>query len=123
MSKLDAMNKRVRERSNNNKEKEINKKAHEELFQNGSEDNSENTSVNTSGDTNENVNLSDIADNIASSRKKEKVEKFEDKHSKQTYWVRHDVLEALNKIATNRGDKTRIVNQAITEYIINHQND
>ncbi len=121
MSKLDQMNKRVKERSENSKGKGVNKKAHNELFEENSR--TKNTSVYGSVSETEDVNLSEVANNIAKKNKKKKVEKFEDKHSKQTYWIRHDVLKALNQIATNRGDKTKIVNQALIEYFINHQDD
>jgi hypothetical protein len=61
------------------------------------------------------INLLDIANKVAKERKKKK--KFEDQHSKQTYWIRNDVLEALNKIAKERGEKTRIINNALIDYI------
>lgn len=61
------------------------------------------------------INLLDIANKVAKERKKKK--KFEDQHSKQTYWIRNDVLEALNKIARERGEKTRIINNALIDYI------
>jgi hypothetical protein len=105
-------------------------------------DGTENTNVNTSENTNVNVevtesidkplikgpirtevgnedypeiNLLDIANKVAKEKKKK--EKFEDQHSKQTYWIRNDVLEALNKIARERGEKTRIINNALIDYI------
>jgi uncharacterized protein YihD (DUF1040 family) len=61
------------------------------------------------------INLLDIANKVAKESKKKK--KFEDQHSKQTYWIRNDVLEALNKIAKERGEKTRIINNALIDYI------
>jgi hypothetical protein len=61
------------------------------------------------------INLLDIANKVAKERKIKK--KFEDQHSKQTYWIRNDVLEALNKIAKERGEKTRIINNALIDYI------
>jgi hypothetical protein len=61
------------------------------------------------------ISLLDIANKVAKERKKKK--KFEDQHSKQTYWIRNDVLEALNKIARERGEKTRIINNALIDYI------
>lgn len=61
------------------------------------------------------INLLDIANKVAKEKKKKK--KFEDQHSKQTYWIRNDVLEALNKIARERGEKTRIINSALIDYI------
>jgi hypothetical protein len=61
------------------------------------------------------INLLDIANKVAKEKKK-KI-KFEDQHSKQTYWIRNDVLEALNKIARERGEKTRIINNALIDYI------
>lgn len=61
------------------------------------------------------INLLDIANKVAKEKKKKK--KFEDQHSKQTYWIRNDVLEALNKIARERGEKTRIINNALIDYI------
>lgn len=61
------------------------------------------------------VTLLDIANKVAKEKKKKK--KFEDQHTKQTYWIRNDVLEALNKIAKERGEKTRIINQALIDYI------
>jgi hypothetical protein len=61
------------------------------------------------------INLLDIANKVAKEKKKKK--KFEDQHTKQTYWIRNDVLEALNKIARERGEKTRIINNALIDYI------
>lgn len=61
------------------------------------------------------INLLDIANKVVKEKKKKK--KFEDQHSKQTYWIRNDVLEALNKIARERGEKTRIINNALIDYI------
>jgi hypothetical protein len=61
------------------------------------------------------INLLDIANKVAKEKKKKK--KFEDQHSKQTYWIRNDVLEALNKMARERGEKTRIINSALIDYI------
>jgi len=74
-------------------------------------------SVNES--TNENANILDMASEIATHIKKNTPikKKFEDRHSKQTYWLRNDVLKALNIIAGNqKGKKTEIINEALEDY-------
>lgn len=70
---------------------------------------------------NESVNIEEIADLIVQTQKltQEKKEKFEDKHVKQTYWIRKDLHLALNKISIRKGEKTKIINQALENFFIN----
>ena len=67
-----------------------------------------NVSVSESANVNENVSkqetasvesgIEDIADKIMNSTgMKTKAKKFEDTHTKQTYWIRNDILKAINK--------------------------
>jgi hypothetical protein len=92
------------------------KGAHSELL--NETDGNNYTSVDTNVNASENE-LDDIANRIASQSKKNKPKKFEDTHSKATYWIRNDVLKAFNKIAgSERGKKTEIINQALIDYFV-----
>ena len=64
------------------------------------------------------IDITSIAEKIADAQKTKKKQKFEDNHTKQTYWIRNDVLEAFNKIADQRGEKTKIINEALIDYIM-----
>ncbi|MBU9711559.1 hypothetical protein [Evansella tamaricis] len=55
---------------------------------------------------------------VVSKNKKKKIN-FIDTHTRQTYWIRNDILEALTKIAGNeKGEKTKIINAALEEHIL-----
>ncbi|GAA4703051.1 hypothetical protein [Brevibacillus fulvus] len=44
--------------------------------------------------------------------------KFEDTHSRQTFYVQNDLIKKINKLAKKeKGVKTRIVNEALRLYI------
>lgn len=77
--------------------------AHDVLIQ-------ENVTVNS----NENVNVN-INQNINAYKAKKK---FEELHCRQTFYLEHGVLELLNSVAGNeKGLKTRIINDALKEYL------
>lgn len=45
-------------------------------------------------------------------------EKFEDTHKRQTYYISLDIIDELNRRAgRKKGAKTRIVNNALREYL------
>ncbi|MDM5335812.1 hypothetical protein QUF84_00685 [Fictibacillus enclensis] len=119
MSKKDRFNALLKDKDQETSKGEVSKNAHLALF--GNENISENASksenskedhVSTSNDS---MNISELADKLAAANKPKRV-KFEDTHTKSTYWIRDDVLEAFNKIAGERGEKTRIINQALIDY-------
>jgi hypothetical protein len=44
--------------------------------------------------------------------------KFEDLHTRKSYWIRNDLLEVFNNVAGDRrGEKTRMINEAIEDYL------
>lgn len=120
MSKKDKFSSLLSKKSDDHKPKA----AHDELLNDGLFNDSDikDENKNTSEDASENTSaneLDDIASRIVNISKKNKPKKFEDTHSKATYWIRNDVLKAFNKIAGNqRGMKTEIVNQALIDYFI-----
>jgi hypothetical protein len=96
----------------------------------------ENTSVNGNGNGSENdIGNEDTSDNVNGNtfdigsitkkikKTKKKKPKFEDTHSKDNFWVRNDLHKALNDICTERGDKTRIINEALQDYFVKMGND
>lgn len=93
--------------------------AHQELMGNGNTHVNGSESASTTISANEEVqDLNSIADKIMSATKNDKPKKFEDTHSKSTLWIRDDLMKVVNKISTKRGDKTKIINQALEEYIL-----
>jgi hypothetical protein len=95
-----------------------------------------NTSVNTNenesesndGNKNDNEyvdkNIFDIGSITKKIKKaKKKKPKFEDTYSKDNFWVRNDLHKALNEICTERGDKTRIINEALQDYFVKLGNE
>lgn len=119
MSKKDKFSSLLGKKSDDHKPKPahdllLNESVYEDTEVDKIDDTSVNANVNTS--VNE---LDDIANRIANHAKKNKPKKFEDTHSKATYWIRNDILKAFNKIAgTERGKKTEIINHALLDYFI-----
>lgn len=70
-------------------------------------------------DTNVNVNENVYVDvNVNIDKPKRK--RFEETHSRQTYYIENDLIEKLNQQAgSEKGEKTRIVNEAIRWYLEN----
>lgn len=49
---------------------------------------------------------------------KKKTTRFEDKHKKLTVWVENEAFEMLQVLAANKkGEKTRIVTEALMDYV------
>ncbi|SDN47008.1 hypothetical protein SAMN04488137_4576 [Fictibacillus solisalsi] len=119
MSKKDRFNALLKDKDQETSKGEVSKNAHLALF--GNENISENASESESSKeknvstSSESINISELADKLAAANKPKRV-KFEDTHTKSTYWIRDDILEAFNKIAGERGEKTRIINQALIDY-------
>ncbi|MCQ6267807.1 hypothetical protein M1K46_19450 [Fictibacillus sp. WQ 8-8] len=119
MSKKDRFNALLNDKDQETSKGEVSKNAHLALF--GNENTSTNASETESVVPNketvsaETVNISELADKLAAANKPKRV-KFEDTHTKSTYWIRDDILKAFNKIAGERGEKTRIINQALIDY-------
>ncbi|WP_026701705.1 hypothetical protein [Salibacterium aidingense] len=112
-------------------------KAHDALWESHTDNfDDENTNVNTSENKNdvainndsqtqnnsldeEPKDLTQLADTIVKKRPKQKKLKFEDTHTKDTFYVKNDILKAINRLANKqKGEKTRIVNEALYDYII-----
>lgn len=69
------------------------------------------TNNNTNTDVNKNVNVN-VFD------KPRKKQKFEDTHTRQTYYIENRLLAQLNDAAGDeKGEKTRIINEAIRQYL------
>lgn len=67
--------------------------------------------VHVNGDVNVNENVAEVAP------LRERRPKFEDNHVRQTVWVRKEYVELIEKEALGeRGEKTRIVNDALEQY-------
>jgi hypothetical protein len=110
--------------------------AHEELM--GGKNTSVNTSEGGNGNTNEYVdgnvfenkdgnafvNVGEMARKIkAANNQKKKKPKFEETHTKDTLWIRNDLFEAFNEICTERGDKTKFINEAIYLLLVQKEKD
>ncbi|CAM3848638.1 hypothetical protein [Marinicrinis lubricantis] len=62
--------------------------------------------ANVNVNVNENVNI-----------KKKRREKFEDKFARATFYIENGLLEKINAEAGNeKGEKTRIINEALRQY-------
>jgi hypothetical protein len=61
---------------------------------------------------NTNVNV-DVNVNVNRRRK------FEERFTRQTYYIENDLLEKINRMAGNeKGEKTRIINEALRKYLL-----
>jgi hypothetical protein len=68
--------------------------------------------VKTNNDVNENVDVT------SSVRRKRKRKKFEETHTRATFYIENHLLAKLDQEAgTEKGEKTRIVNEALAEYL------
>ncbi|NOU98418.1 hypothetical protein [Paenibacillus planticolens] len=48
---------------------------------------------------------------------KERRAKFEDNHTRHTVWIRNDLDKLIEDASGGRGDKTRIFNEALEQYL------
>jgi hypothetical protein len=63
---------------------------------------------------NKNTNV-DVDVNVNVNKKKKK--RFEDMHTRATFYVANDLLDKINKeVDGERGEKTRIINEALRMY-------
>lgn len=70
-----------------------------------------NVNVNVNDDTNTNIN-------VYSPPRVNRRPKFEDTHTRQTYYIENELLEELTQLAGNeKGEKTRIINEALRGYL------
>lgn len=52
---------------------------------------------------------------------KTKKVKWEDRYTRATFYVQNDVLDDVNRMAgTEKGEKTRIINEALQNYLRTH---
>jgi hypothetical protein len=66
----------------------------------------------TKEDTNVNNNV-----NVNIKPPKRRV-KFEDRYTRQTYYIQNELVAKINQIAENeKGEKTRIINEALRAYL------
>lgn len=42
--------------------------------------------------------------------------KFDETHSRDSVWIRNDLKKVLKDVCTEKGDKTRIINEALEDY-------
>jgi hypothetical protein len=95
----------------------------------GSKNTSENGSENAIDNGNVYVNersddIDELAQRIKNAKaKKKKKPKFEETHTKDTLWIKNDIYKAVNEICTERGDKTRFINEALYQYILQKSNE
>lgn len=63
------------------------------------------------------IDLKALRQKVKQQSSKEKTIRFEDKHRKLTVWVENEAFEALQLLAANKkGEKTRIVTEALMKY-------
>ncbi|MGG3801241.1 hypothetical protein [Metabacillus fastidiosus] len=73
-----------------------------------------NIDINNDIDT---IDLNALRQKVKKELGKEKNIRFEDQHKKLTVWVKNDAFEALQLLAANKkGEKTRIVTEALMKY-------
>ena len=61
--------------------------------------------------------LNALRQKVKQQTSKEKKTRFEDRHRKLTVWVENEAFEALQLLAANKkGEKTRIVTEALMKY-------
>lgn len=61
---------------------------------------------------------------LAREKKKEKKVKFEESNTKVNFWIRNDIKEVLDMLCEGKkGEKYRIVNEALTMYLNKMLND
>jgi hypothetical protein len=88
--------------------------------ENKSESNNENKDVNDNDDEDA-FDIGSITKKIKKAKKKKP--KFEETHRKDNFWVRNDLHKALKEICTERGEKTKIINEALQDYFVKRGNE
>jgi|GEM_PF-3499040 hypothetical protein len=76
---------------------------------------SKDTSVNASENNYDNISDNEIKnENVNAYISANKKPKFEELHKKDTFWIRHEILEKLHGITKgNKGLKTQIINESL----------
>ncbi len=62
--------------------------------------------INVNRNVNENVNVY-----------KKRKDKFEDRYVRQTFYIEKNLLSKLNQVSEEKGDKTRIINEALQKHL------
>lgn len=91
---------------------------------NGNKNDSENTNVNESVNENRNVDnkstpstdFGSLAKKLKKSSAAKRKPKFDETHSRDSVWIRNDLKKVLKDVCTEKGDKTRIINEALEDY-------
>lgn len=77
--------------------------------------------VNVNGDVNVNVDVNDFEKAVEQPKKKKP--KFEELHTRHTIYIRNDIGEKLDELCGGeRGEKTRIINEALEKYLSSKKN-
>ena len=101
-----------------NKVRSERKSAHAQLIEPTTDTNENvNVDVNSNVDVNENVNV-DVNSNVDVNVIKPKRKRFEEIHTRATFFIENELLNLLNIMAgEEKGEKTRIVNEALRKYL------
>lgn len=91
-----------------------------------------NTNVNNNKIVNESVNeiknetvdskstpdtdFGSLAKKLKKSSAAKRKPKFDETHSRDSVWIRNDLKKVLKDVCTEKGDKTRIINEALEDY-------
>jgi hypothetical protein len=68
-------------------------------------------------DNHDQIDLKVLRQKVKQQAAKKKTTRFEDEHKKLTVWVKNDAFEILQVLAANKkGEKTRIVTEALMKY-------
>lgn len=94
---------------------------------NENKNDTENTNVNESVNENKNNDVNSIsttdtdfgslAKKLKKSSAAKRKPKFDETHSRDSVWIRNDLKKVLKDVCTEKGDKTRIINEALEDYI------
>lgn len=86
----------------------------------------ENTNVNESVNENKNgkvdskstppTDFGSLAKQLKKSSAAKRKPKFDETHSRDSVWIRNDLKKVLKDVCTEKGDKTRIINEALEDY-------
>ncbi|WP_367025112.1 hypothetical protein [Rossellomorea marisflavi] len=98
--------------------------ARNDLMSNKDENN--NTNVNGSVNVNKNnavnsvsttdTDFGSLAKKLKKSTAAKRKPKFDETHSRDSVWIRNDLKKVLKDVCTEKGDKTRIINEALEDY-------